>query len=137
MRFSKYALVGVILLLLCVAYAGGAERKEFTASVDKNGVQRVEILGGSYFFDPNYIIVKVNVPVELKIRKESGMTPHNFILQAPEAGMNINVDLGTDATVVGFTPTKIGTYPFFCDKKLPFMASHRERGMEGVLEVRE
>jgi len=137
MRFSKYALFSVILLLLCVAYAGGAERKEFTASVDKNGVQRVEILGGSYFFDPNYIIVKVNVPVELKIRKESGITPHNFILQAPEAGMNINVDLGTDATLVAFTPTKIGTYPFFCDKKLPFMASHRERGMEGVLEVRE
>jgi plastocyanin domain-containing protein len=137
MRFSTYTLYIVILLLLCVAYAGGAERKEFTASVDQNGVQRVEILGGSYFFDPNYIIVKVNVPVELKIRKESGMTPHNFILQAPEAGMNINVDLGTDATVVGFTPTKIGTYPFSCDKKLPFTASHRERGMEGVLEVRE
>jgi plastocyanin domain-containing protein len=137
MRFSKYALFSVILLLLCVAYAGGAERKEFTASVDKDGVQRVEILGGSYFYDPTYIIVKVNVPVELKIRKESGITPHNFILQAPEAGMNINVDLGTDATLVAFTPTKIGTYPFFCDKKLPFMASHRERGMEGVLEVRE
>jgi plastocyanin domain-containing protein len=137
MRFSECALCSVILLLLCVAYAGGAERKEFTASVDKDGVQRIEILGGSYFFDPNYIIVKVNVPVELKIRKESGMTPHNFILQAPEAGMNINVDLGTDATLVAFTPTKTGTYPFFCDKKLPFMPSHKERGMEGVLEVRE
>jgi len=137
MRFSKCGLFSVILLLLCSAYAGGAERKEFTATVDKEGVQRVEILGGSYFYDPNYIVVKVNVPVELKIRKESGVTPHNFILQAPEAGMNINVDLGTDATVIAFTPTKIGTYPFFCDKKLPFMASHRERGMEGVLEVRE
>jgi plastocyanin domain-containing protein len=137
MRFSKYALFSVILLLLCASYAGGVERKEFTASVDKSGVQRVEILGGSYFFDPNYIIVKVNVPVELKLRKESGITPHNFILQAPEAGMNINVDLGTDATLVAFTPTQIGTYPFFCDKKLPFMAGHRERGMEGVLEVRE
>lgn len=137
MRSSTCALWSVILLLLCVVYAGGAERKEFTASVDKDGVQRVEILGGSYFFDPNYIIVKVNVPVELNIRKESGITPHNFILQAPEAGMNINVDLGSDATLVAFTPAKTGTYPFFCDKKLPFMPSHRERGMEGVLDVRE
>jgi plastocyanin domain-containing protein len=137
MRYSKYALFSVMILLLCVAYSGGAERKVFTASIDKTGVQRVEILGGSYFFDPNYIIVKVNVPVELKIRKESGITPHSFVLQAPEAGMNINVDLGTDAALVAFTPTKIGTYPFYCDKKLPFMASHKERGMEGVLEVRE
>jgi plastocyanin domain-containing protein len=137
MRYSKYVLFSVIILLLCVAYSGGAERKEFTASVDKDGVQRVEILGGSYFFDPNYIIVKVNVPVELKIRKESGITPHSFVLQAPEAGMNINVDLGTDAALIAFTPTKVGKYPFYCDKKLPFMPSHRERGMEGVLEVRE
>ncbi len=137
MRYSKCALCSMILLLLCAAYAGGAERKEFTATIDKDGVQRVEILGGSYFFDPNYIIVKVNVPVELKIRKEPGITPHNFIIQAPGAGMNINVDLGTDATIVAFTPTKVGTYPFFCDKKLPFMPSHRERGMEGVLDVRQ
>ncbi len=137
MRFSTFALCSVILLLLCVAYAGGAERKEFTATVDKDGVQRVEILGGSYFFDPNYIIVKVNVPVELKIRKEPGITPHDFILQAPGAGMDIKVDLGTDATLVTFTPTKTGTYPFFCDKKLPFLPSHRERGMEGVLDVRQ
>ena len=137
MRYSKYVLFSVIVPLLFVAYAGGAERKEFTASVDKDGVQRVEILGGSYFFNPNYIIVKVNVPVELKIRKESGVTPHDFILQAPEAGMNIKADLGTDATIIVFTPTKIGTYPFYCDKKLPFVASHKEKGMEGVLEVRE
>ena len=137
MRYPRYALFGMIVLLLCAAYTGAAERKEFTASIDKDGVQRVDILGGSYFFDPNDIIVKVNVPVELKIRKESGITPHNFILQAPEAGISINVDLGTDAILVAFTPTKIGIYPFYCDKKLPFMASHRERGMEGVLEVRE
>jgi plastocyanin domain-containing protein len=137
MRYTKYVLFSVIILLLCVAYTGGAERKEFTASIDKNGVQQVEVLGGSYFFDPNYIIVKVNVPVELKIRKDSGITPHSFVLHAPEAGMNINVDLGTDATMIAFTPTKIGTYPFYCDKKLPFVASHKERGMEGVLEVRE
>lgn len=29
-----------------------------------------------------------------------------------------------------------GSFAFFCDKKAPFMASHREKGMVGVLEVR-
>ena len=137
MRYLKYALLSVITLLVCVAYTEGAERKELTASIDKNGMQRVEILGGSYFFDPNYIIVKVNVPVEFRIRKESGVAPHNFVLQAPEAGMNVKVDLGADATVIHFTPTKAGTYSFYYDKKLPFTASHKEKGMEGVLKVRE
>jgi plastocyanin domain-containing protein len=137
MRYLKCALLSVITLLVCVAYAGGVERKEFTASIDKNGVQWVEILGGSYFFDPNYIIVKVNVPVKFKIRKESGLTPHDFVLKAPDAGINIKVDLGADATVINFKPTKTGTYYFYCDKKLPFMASHKEKGMEGMLDVRE
>jgi hypothetical protein len=31
----------------------------------------------------------------------------------------------------------VGRYPFYCDKKLFFMAGHREKGMEGVLEVVE
>ena len=33
------------------------------------------------------------------------------------------------------TATKVGKYPFYCGKKLPFMAGHREKGMEGILEV--
>lgn len=36
-----------------------------------------------------------------------------------------------------FTTTKPGKYPFYCDKKLLFMDSHREKGMEGILEVVE
>jgi plastocyanin len=135
MRFSARALCSVILLVLCVAYAGGAERKEFTATVDKDGVQRVEVLGGSYFFDPNYIIVKVNVPVELKIRKESGMTPHNVVLHAPDAGMDIRLDLTTDPQIIRFTPTRAGEYEFYCDKSFLFFESHREKGMVGTLVV--
>ena len=137
MRYIKYALLSVAILIICFAYAAGADRKEFTAFIDKDGVQRVEILGGSYFFNPNYIILKVNVPVEMKIRKEGSIVPHNFLIHAPDAGMDVKVDLGTDPTVIKFTPTKTGTYPFYCDKKFLFMESHREKGMEGMLDVRE
>lgn len=136
MRHIKYLIISAVILLASFTYGAGAERREFTAATDRNGVQRVEILGGAYFFDPYYIIVKVNVPVELKIRKE-GIMPHNFVLKAPDAGIDIAVDLGTEPTVVNFTATKAGTYPFYCDKKFLFMSSHKEKGMEGTFEVRE
>ena len=34
-------------------------------------------IAGSYFFKPNHIIVKANVPVELTADRESGITPHD------------------------------------------------------------
>ncbi len=137
MKYFKYAFFIVSLLALTVLGHTGAERKEFTATIGSDGVQRIDVVGGSYFFNPNYVIVKVNMPVELKIRKESGIIPHDFTLQAPEAGMDIQVDLGPEPTVVRFTPTRVGKYPFYCSKKPPFLDSHREKGMEGMLEVRE
>jgi len=75
------------------------------------------------------------VPVELLASRESGITPHNFVIQAQEAGVMVEEDLGTEPKKIAFTATKAGKYPFYCSKKLPFMAGHREKGMEGVLEV--
>jgi len=109
--------------------------KIFRAVIAKNGVQYVEIVGGNYFFDPNHIIVMLNVPVELKVRKEPGITPHDIVMKSPEAGMDFKESLDTETKTIRFTPTKTGTYPFFCDKKLLFFESHREKGMEGVMEV--
>ncbi len=111
------------------------EEKVFKAVIDKDGVQRVDIVGGSYFFTPNHVIVKVNVPVELKIRKESGIVPHNFVIKAPDAGIDIDESLSSDPKIIKFTPTRTGKYPFYCSKKLLFFESHREKGMEGTLEV--
>ncbi len=137
MKYLRYAaLLSIAMLLLCTASGAGVERQVFTAAIDADGVQRVEMLGTSYYFTPNYIILKINVPVEIKIRKE-GLTPHDFVLQAPEAGMDVKVDLGKEPILIKFTPTKAGTYPFLCDKKVIFMQSHREKGMEGIIEVRE
>ena len=127
------------LIFTGVAYAEDAAGKQkiYTATVDKDGVQRVEIIGDAYYFDPNYIIVKKDVPVELIARKISGMVPHSFVIESPEAGMNIRESLSTDPKVIRITPTKAGKYPFFCDKKLLFFPSHRQKGMEGIIEVVE
>lgn len=114
-----------------------AEQTTFRATIDKDGVQRVEVLGGDYFFKPDHIIVKMNVPVEMKVSKEGGVVPHNIVINAPEAGIDIKESLGKEPNVIKFTPKKAGTYPFSCDKKLLFFKSHRDKGMKGILEVVE
>lgn len=34
------------------------QEKRFVASVDADGIQRVERVGGDYYYDPNYIVVR-------------------------------------------------------------------------------
>ena len=102
---------------------------------DADGVQRVRLVAGSYFFKPHHIVVKANVPVELTASRESGITPHDLVIRAEEAGINVKEDLASDAKKIAFTATRPGKYPIYCSKKLPFMAGHREKGMEGILEV--
>ena len=115
-----------------------AEEVEMTYAVlGEDGVQRAEMTGGDYYFKPKWLVLKLNVPVELTVKKEPGFVPHNIMMDSPEAGMVFEVDFGKKGEVITFTPTKKGTYLFFCDKKLLFFKSHRERGMEGVIEVVE
>ena len=114
---------------------GTFKEKRFVATVGADGVQHVEIMGGSYYFDPNYIIVKANVPVELSVKKE-GYTPHDIVVKAPEAGIDFEQSLDRKtATAIKFTPTKPGKYEMYCSKKVPFTKSHKERGMDGMIEV--
>jgi plastocyanin domain-containing protein len=130
--------MSVLLLasLSTLVFAKG-EEKIFRATIDPDGVQRVEVLGGSYYFNPNRIIVKVNVPVELKLKKEGHIVPHNMMMKSPEAGIEFDTAMSGDPKLVSFTPKKTGTFRFYCNKKLLFLESHREKGMEGVLEVVE
>lgn len=118
-------------------HAMGKE-KIAVATMGDDGVQRAEIVGGEYYFDPNHIVVKVNKPVELTVKKASGYVPHDMMVKAPEAGIDFKVNLDAKKTeIVKFTPTKVGKYPLYCDKRLLWFKSHRERGMEGVIEVVE
>lgn len=107
------------------------------ATLGPDGVQHMEVTGGSYYFDPNVIVVKVNVPVELVVKKAGGITPHTLVLKAPEAGINISASLSSKPTHLMFTPTKVGKYTFVCTKRLLFFKSHEARGMHGILEVVE
>ncbi len=137
MKTMKYILGTLLLLVTVNAYGEERPEKRVVVPIAEDGIQRVEVLGGGYFFDPNYIIVKNNVPVELVVTKESGFTPHNILIKAPEAGIDFNINMDTKPTSIKFTPTKPGKYAIDCDKRFLFFASHKEKGMIGVLEVTE
>ena len=64
--FSLQVLILGCLLVLVATGVGAAEdppagkEKRVVATVGDDGVQRVEVTGGAYYYDPNYIVVKVN-----------------------------------------------------------------------------
>lgn len=136
-----------LLLVVCGALAAAlplsAEEaspvpaEPVVAEVGADGVQRATIILDSYSYTPNHLIVQAGKPVELTLTRATLITPHNFLLKEPDAGINIEEDVGHgEPTKVRFTPTKPGIYTFYCDRKLLFFKSHREEGMEGRLEVR-
>jgi plastocyanin len=91
---------------------------------------------GDYAFSPAHIEVIAGQPVSLTLTNQDSITPHNFTLQDSDGGLDIDTDVGAGASVVvEFTPQVPGSYSFYCNKKLPFMKSHRDRGMEGRLTV--
>jgi plastocyanin len=105
--------------------------------MDADGVQRLSMVLDSYSYDPDHIIVQAGHPVELLLTSVTTFTPHNFVLKDEAAGLSLDGDVGAGKKMtLRFTPTQKGIFPFYCDKKLLFFASHREKGMEGKLEVR-
>ena len=106
------------------------------ASQDNPGDQRVDMDLGDYQFHPKTISIAAGTSAELILTNRDLITPHNFIVEAPEAGMEVNLEVpaGKSGTIV-LRPTRPGTYAFYCDKQFLFFASHREKGMEGQIEV--
>jgi plastocyanin len=132
----------VVTLTLCalmafwLAGAGAAADEEVAIPGIANGVQRVTMMVDSHFYQPKHLVVRAGVPVEIVLVSETMLTPHNFVLKEPDAGMKINQEIGAGETVkVRFTPTKPGRFTFYCDKRLLFFKTHREKGMEGTLKV--
>jgi uncharacterized cupredoxin-like copper-binding protein len=126
---------GLALALGACASAGRQAGKPYLAVAGADGVQRVSVVGGNYYFEPSRIVVRANLPVELSLRKEGWLMPHEFILKAPEAGIDVAESLSTEPRVVRFTPTHTGIFHFYCGKRLLLFPSHRDQGMVGVLEV--
>jgi plastocyanin len=81
--------------------------------------------------------MKARKPVELTVKSMTWVVPHNVIIDDPRSGLKIREEVPVgESLTIKFTPTVPGSYAIYCDKKLPFFKSHREKGQEGVLEVR-
>lgn len=98
-------------------------------------VQKIEIVVDSYSFRPDHITVTAGRPVEITLRSVTSLIPHNFTINDPDSGLDIDVDIpsGKDVTV-SFTPSKKGEIQFYCNKKGIF-GSHLNKGMKGYIEV--
>ena len=103
----------------------------------QDGVQRIKIVLGSYFYYPNEIIIQANEPVIIELENESFWTPHNFVIGDPKMSMHHEINVSPGDTVnLQLLLVSPGRYTFYCNNQLMFFPSHREECMEGVLEVR-
>jgi heme/copper-type cytochrome/quinol oxidase subunit 2 len=129
------------LLLVLPAVALAAEPAStgppFLVPTDADGVQRTTVILDSYSYEPAHLIVEKGKPVELTLKSVTILTPHNFIVKDTAGNFSLEQDVGAGKTaLLKFTPTQSGTFPIYCDKRLWPLPSHRDKGMEGTLEVR-
>lgn len=133
------AIIGMVGLVLATLTPAGQAADDspagppFVVPVAADGVQRATIILDSYSYAPSHLIVQSGVSVELTLKSQTFITPHNFIIKE----LSVEQDVSAGKTVViTFTPTQTGTFPIYCDKRLWPLPSHRDKGMEGTLDVR-
>ncbi len=128
--------IGLLILLPVIGYAA-ADPVAFEVPLDPDGVQRAVVEADSYSFTPSHLVVRAGKPVELIVKSVTVLVPHNFVIDDPKSGLSIREAIPAGQTVkITFTPMAPGSFAIYCDKKLLFFKSHREKGMEGTLEVR-
>jgi plastocyanin len=108
--------------------------QEVTASMEADSVQRITIKTHSYWYEPNRVVVKLGVPVKLKVKNSAMFVPHSLWCQAKDAGCEFDAKVGMffGSKEVRFTPTRAGEYPFHCG-----VDHHADKGMMGTLVVKE
>lgn len=126
-----------LLVLLPIITCAAADPFAFEVPLDPDGIQRAVVETDSYEFSPRHLVVRAGKPVELTVKSVTVLVPHNVVIDDPQSGLSIREEIPAGQTrKITFTPTVPGSFAIYCDKKLLFFKSHREKGMEGVLEVR-
>lgn len=134
-RFMELSLAIGLFLLGSVLFEERSIAMEIPP--DSDGVQRAVVEVDSYAFIPNHLTVNAGKPVKLTFKSVTWVVPHNVIIDDPRSGLNIREEIPAgESLTITFTPMVTGSFAIYCDKKLPFFKSHREKGQEGVLEVR-
>lgn len=90
------------------------------------GAKTISVSGQNFSFSPNTITVKKGETVTLEFKSAGGF--HNFVVDELNVRTPV-IESGKTATVT-FTPTKVGTFEFYCS-----VGNHRAMGMKGTLVV--
>lgn len=129
----RIVIVGIAPLLLS-ACASGVNKpvNEVTAKTGTDNVQHVKVTAHSFWFEPNRVVVKQGIPVELTVKNGGAFIPHDFSCSGKDAGIELDQSLHVvfGSKKLRFTPTKAGEYPFWCD-----VDGHAKKGMKGTLVV--
>jgi len=129
-------LASAALLATLMGCSSGLRRpvQEVTARPGADGVQHVRIVAHSFWFEPNRVVVKAGVPVEITVKNAAFGVPHNLTCFDRDAGIELSENLGMfrGQKRDRFTPTKAGEYDFYCH-----VDSHGKKGMTGKLVVVE
>ena len=91
----------VVVFLCCVVLGfssgvalGEGNEEALVLEPDAEGIQRAFIVLDSYAYAPSHISVQAGVPVEFQLENQSFLTPHNFIIDYPDAGLQHNRQRG-------------------------------------------
>jgi plastocyanin domain-containing protein len=129
---QEYSQLGSALIVTLTGYSVWPA----PVQLNEQGIQRATITMDSYSYDLKDLSVQAGKPVELTLHNVATFTPHTFVVDDPAAGFHVRAEVSAwDTQTVRFTPKHGGTVTFYCDKKLLFFKSHRERGQEGHLEI--
>jgi len=132
MKYSHAFLAGFIAFF---PFMGGIHT---IAHAQETATPTVTLKLGDYRFSPDRIELTAGTPVRLVLVNTDGITPHNFTLKSEAGGLDIDVNVAAGKTrEIVLAPQTPGTYRFYCNKKLPFVKSHRARGMKGILIITE
>ena len=102
----------------------------------EDDIRVIQVRLGDYHFMPGELQLVAGQPVVLQLVNTDTFTPHNFTLEDPNNGLDVDVDVSAGDTVeVHLMPLWPGSHTFYCSNKLLFMDSHREKGMQGTLIV--
>lgn len=100
-----------------------ASSYSLTDKSETTAVKEISMVSGGFFFSPNKLTLKKGQPVKINI-KNSGV--HTFTIDE----LGVDVPLTGQSTVVEFTPTKSGTFEYYCA-----IPGHRENGQFGSVIV--
>ena len=85
------------------------------------------VTGSEFAFSPSTLTAKAGEPVTITF-KNGGKYPHNFTIK--ELNVASKTIGGGQSDTVTFTPTKAGTYTYYCG-----VDGHADKGMKGTLTV--